>query len=182
MPRKSPEPQTPAVMPTPTTYAAQPYLIQAGDLAPVARSVRLPLYTVALVRDRKAPPCPSILDSPQKIAAAVRPLIGNSDREHFLVVLLDARQKCLGLQIVSTGTLSASLVHPRETFKPALLAGAAAIVVCHNHPSGDATPSAEDGEATRRLVKAGELLGVPVLDHVVIGADSHYSFREAGRI
>ena len=167
-----------------TTYNAQALLIDSPE--PVARACRLPRFTVSLVRDGGVKAESPICDRPERAEALLRPLIGSSDREHLVAILLDARQKVLGLNMVSMGTATASLVHPREVFKPAILAGASAMIVAHNHPSGDWTPSPEDKDATRRLQKAGELLGVPVLDHVIIGQPSveggrgWYSFREAG--
>jgi DNA repair protein RadC len=83
---------------------------------------------------------------------------------------------------VSRGTLDSTLVHPREVFKAALLSNSAAIVVCHNHPSGDPTPTTDDIDVTRRLVATGELLGIPVLDHIVVGEDRYYSFKEGSRM
>ena len=120
-------------------------------------------------------------DTPAKALAILRPLIGGKTREHFAVLLLDVRSKPLGVMIVSIGTLSASLVHPREVFQPAILANAAALIVSHNHPSGDPAASPEDKEATRRLVSAGKLLGIPVLDHVILGAgEAYFSFKDWG--
>ncbi len=103
-------------------------------------------------------------------------------KEHFLVLCLNARRQLLRLETVSIGTLSASLVHPREVFSPAISNGAAAIVAVHNHPSGDTSPSAEDREATHRLQRAGELLGIPLADHVIVSEASFFSFRESGLI
>jgi DNA repair protein RadC len=104
------------------------------------------------------------------------------EREQFVAVLLDGKNRILGFNIVSTGSLTAALVHPREVFKPAILASAAAIVLVHNHPSGDPEPSAEDRAITERLKQAGELVGIRVLDHVVIGEDSYRSFAELNLI
>ena len=100
--------------------------------------------------------------------------------ERFLVLLLDGRHRVLGEVTVSQGTLTASLVHPREVFGPAIRRSAAAIVLVHNHPSGDPTPSAEDRSVTLRLRQAGELLGIRVVDHVIIAERGYYSFDEAG--
>ena len=100
--------------------------------------------------------------------------------ERFLVVLLDGRYRVLRQEVVSQGTLTASLVHPREVFRPALREAAAALILVHNHPSGDPTPSPEDREITARLVKAGEILGVRVLDHVVVAERGYCSLREEG--
>lgn len=102
------------------------------------------------------------------------------DRESFVVILLDTQNQIRGLEVVSVGTLDASLVHPRETFRLAVKEGAASIIIAHNHPSGDPTPSAEDRSVTRQLRSAGELLGIDVLDHVIVGEGRFVSFVEAG--
>ena len=101
------------------------------------------------------------------------------DREMFVVLLLDGKNGVLGFNIVSIGSLNAALVHPREVFKPAILANAAAIVLLHNHPSGSAEPSAEDKALTARLEQVGELLGIRVVDHVVVG-DGEYRSKGEG--
>jgi DNA repair protein RadC len=101
-------------------------------------------------------------------------------REMFLVVLLDARHRVLGEEIVSEGSLTSSIVHPREVFLPAVRESAGAMVLVHNHPSGDPRPSDEDVAVTRRLIHASELLGIRVLDHVIVGDGTYASFREAG--
>jgi DNA repair protein RadC len=103
-------------------------------------------------------------------------------QERFIVVLLDGRHRVLGEEVVSQGTLTASLVHPREVFRPALRASAAALILVHNHPSGDPTPSAEDRSVTERLARAGELLGIRVLDHVVVAERGYVSLREEGAL
>ena len=107
--------------------------------------------------------------------------IGEADREVFVIALLTIRHRVLGLHTVSVGCLTSSLVHPREVFKPAFLAGAAALLLAHNHPSGDPEPSGEDVALTRRLASAGTLLGIDVLDHVVLGEAGRFvSLRERG--
>ena len=103
-------------------------------------------------------------------------------REHFMILLLDSRHRVMRESQVSQGTLTASLVHPREVFRLAVRSAAAAVVLVHNHPSGDPTPSSEDLEVTQRLVDAGELLGIRVVDHVVVAEAHYYSFRQAGKI
>lgn len=144
--------------------------------------MRVPIYRCKLVRDSSQAKAPRTCSAPKESAALFREFIGDgADEEHFVRAALDARRRVIGLSLVSLGTLSASLVHPREVFEPAILLNAAAIVVCHNHPSGDCAPSAEDREATRRLAKAGELLGVPLLDHVILGeGGAFFSFRDSG--
>jgi DNA repair protein RadC len=116
------------------------------------------------------------------VVGTVRPFFDELDREVFGLVLLDGKNEPLGFHVVSVGTLNASLVHPREVLKPLILANAAACVLVHNHPSGVATPSAEDFAITERLCRVAADLGVRVLDHVVIGAVTHYSFADEGTL
>jgi DNA repair protein RadC len=118
--------------------------------------------------------------SSRDVCRALGPVLRDLRREIFLVVLLDGRNRKIGEVRVSEGSLSASIVHPREVFLPAIRASAASILVAHNHPSGDARPSAEDREVTWRLGRAGELLGIRLLDHVILGESSYYSFAEEG--
>lgn len=101
-------------------------------------------------------------------------------QEHFIVLYLDARDRLIYRETVSIGTLTASLVHPREVFSPAVERRAAAIIVAHNHPSGDSSPSSEDRQATRRLSQAGRLLGITLIDHVVVTKTGYFSFRGKG--
>ena len=100
--------------------------------------------------------------------------------EHFRVILLDTRNQVLSTKDISIGSLNASIVHPRETFKVAIAHSAAAIILAHNHPSGDPTPSKEDLALTARMVQAGELLGIPIFDHLIIGDGRFLSLKEKG--
>lgn len=120
------------------------------------------------------------ISSPADVSALLRDRIAHEDREHFVALLLNTKNRVIGSPTVSIGTLSSSLVHPREVFKTAIKAGAASIVLVHNHPSGDTNPSREDREVTRRLVETGELVGIEVLDHVILGGTSSYSLKEHG--
>ena len=125
---------------------------------------RVPLLSCQLVRDRSDPASSaSLVDAPGKAAALARAVVGDADREHFGVILVDARNRAQGVNIVSVGTLTASLVHPREVFKPAILASAAAVVLFHNHPSGDPKPSPEDRETTKLGMTMGlvDVVGTP---------------------
>ena len=115
-----------------------------------------------------------------EVFAAFQLRAERTEREEFLALPLDSKNQPLGFYVVSVGSLGASLVHPRETFKIAIIANAASLIVLHNHPSGDPTPSLEDVRITDRLKAAGELLGVPLLDHIIIGEDDFYSFADAG--
>ncbi|MBM3315226.1 hypothetical protein FJY71_05210, partial [candidate division WOR-3 bacterium] len=98
-------------------------------------------------------------------------------RECFWVLYLDSRGRLVGRRSVSEGSLDTTLAHPREVFDPAIRAAAASVIVVHNHPSGDPTPSDDDVRLTRRLVEAGKVLGIRLLDHVIIAGERHYSFR-----
>lgn len=122
----------------------------------------------------------TVVRSPQDISSLVMEDMRYLDREQFRIVLLDAKNHVLGVRTVSVGSLSSSIVHPREIFKEAIARSSAAIILVHNHPSGDPTPSQEDVEVTRRLVEAGRLLGIEVLDHVVVGDNRYLSFKEKG--
>ena len=103
-------------------------------------------------------------------------------QEHFVAILLDGRNRVIRESQISQGTLTASLVHPREVFRPAIRSAAAALVLVHNHPSGDPEPSAEDLSVTHRLVEAGEIVGIRVVDHVVVADRGFYSFQEHGQL
>src|SRR5216683_2579258 len=138
-----------------------------------------PVYRISLVRDGRLP-YEATLRQSSDVAQFVRPLFEGLDREQFVVVLLNTKHRPIGVNVVSIGSLSSALVHPREVFKPAIVGCAAAIVAAHNHPSGDATPSPEDIEITRRLRQVGELIGIRILDHVILGAETHFSFADAG--
>lgn len=118
-----------------------------------------------------------VISSPADVEGLLRGRIANLDRENFVAVLLNTKNEVLEVSTVSIGTLSASLVHPREVFKPAIRASAASVILAHNHPSGKVQPSREDREVTRRLCDASEIIGIEVLDHVIIG-DGFFSMKE----
>ena len=118
-----------------------------------------------------------VISSPADVEGLLRGRIANLDRENFVAVLLNTKNEVLEVPTVSVGTLSASLVHPREVFKPAIRASAAGVILAHNHPSGKVQPSREDREVTRRLCDASEIIGIEVLDHVILG-DGFFSMKE----
>jgi len=119
------------------------------------------------------------INSPKDAANIIKLFLNNVDREMFVVMCLDTKNNINSLNVVSTGTLNSAMVHPREVFKTAILSNANSIILAHNHPSGDPTPSREDVTVTQRLVEAGKLLGIEVLDHVIIGdGDKYISFKE----
>lgn len=143
-----------------------------------------PSLHLSLVREGAGTAPPSDVGSPAKVAAELRRRLDDDGRERFGAVLVNVRHVPIGIYIVSVGTLSASLVHPREVFGPALMACAHSLIAFHNHPSGNPEPSAEDHALTRRLADAGTLLGVPLLDHIVLGSGTtaYWSAQEKGRL
>lgn len=122
------------------------------------------------------------LEAENAVRIIARRLLDGLDREAGIVLALDSRNRPIGCHVVSIGSLSASLVHPREIFKFAILANAAAIIFAHNHPSGDTSPSRDDIELTRRLVEVGKLIGIEVIDALITGYDHLLSFKEKGLI
>jgi DNA repair protein RadC len=135
--------------------------------------------TTKLVREQKQPYRIGTPENARDIAIDYLDL-ENCDREHFVVAYLDTQGKINALCTISVGSMACSVVHPREVFKPAILASAASIILIHNHPSGDPTPSQTDIETTQRLVKAGELLGITVLDHIIVGGNNYISLKSEG--
>jgi DNA repair protein RadC len=120
--------------------------------------------------------------APDDLARFLVPQFGGRPVEHFGAVLLDGRNRLLRTAVVSVGTLDAIVVHPRDIFREALIEVAAGIVLFHNHPSGDPTPSREDVLVTRRMVDAGVVMGIDVLDHLVLADSTYYSFRDNGQL
>lgn len=139
------------------------------------------MYELKVIRERRSGYAPRrVLRDARSIYDLFQPRFTRADREEFLVVPLDAKNAILGFHVVSVGTLTSSLVHPREVFKLAILANAAALVFVHNHPSGDPSPSAQDVAITKRLAEVGDLVGITVLDHIVMGEGRYVSFAEEG--
>ncbi|HPU01437.1 MAG: DNA repair protein RadC [Firmicutes bacterium] len=120
------------------------------------------------------------ITSPRQAAALFMEQLRYEKREHFMILLLNTKNHVISKEEISIGSLNASIVHPREIFKIPLRKSAASIILVHNHPSGDPSPSQEDLEVTRRLVEAGNILGIAVRDHIVIGDGRYFSFKEKG--
>lgn len=133
---------------------------------------------VALDHGRVKP----VIKTPEDVASLLMEKMRYLDREHFMVLLLNSKNQVLATETVSIGSLNSTVVHPRELFKQAVKRSAAAVILVHNHPSGDPTPSGEDLAVTKRLVEGGQLLGIEVLDHIIIGDQKHYSFRRQGKM
>lgn len=122
------------------------------------------------------------ISSPEDVYRRVYPRMREQKKEMFIELCLDTKNQIIREDIISVGSLNANIVHPREVFKLALAESAAHIIVAHNHPSGDPTPSREDIEITKKLAETGNIMGITVLDHVIIGDGRHFSMKEAGHI
>lgn len=120
--------------------------------------------------------------SPEDAYKLVKDFLSEADREVFIVVALCTKNTPMMINVCHVGSLNSSLVHPREVFKAAILSNAASIIIAHNHPSQDTTPSREDIEVTKRLVEAGNIIGIDVIDHLIIGGDQFLSFKEKGHM
>jgi DNA repair protein RadC len=123
------------------------------------------------------------LNSPKEVYRLLQEVLSleseeDRDKEHFWVLMLDVRQQLKTLDLVSIGILNSALVHPREVFRCAITQGCASIILAHNHPSGQPEPSADDLDITQRMEKAGEILGIEVLDHIIVASNGYYSFKE----
>jgi DNA repair protein RadC len=122
------------------------------------------------------------LSSPRELAAYLLAQYGTAEVEQFGIVMLDTKHRIIRARIVSSGSLDSTIVHPREVFREAASAAAAAIVLFHNHPSGDPTPSPDDLELTMRMVHAGDIMGIDVVDHLILAEQSYVSLLEAGQL
>ena len=112
----------------------------------------------------------------------VMPLLRDEAQEHFMLLLLNTKNQVIDMPTISIGTVNGSLVHPREVFRAAVRSNATGIILVHNHPSGDPTPSKEDCLVTARLAEAGQMMDIPVLDHIIIGDDKYISLKEEGML
>lgn len=136
-------------------------------------SVKLVKESSMLYRNRR-------IRSPQDSAELFREYLGEVDREHFIVACLDTKNQPTNISTVHIGSINASIVHPREVMKTAILSNAASIICCHPHPSGDPTPSPEDIEVTERLAEVGGVVGIELIDHIILGDDRYVSLKEKG--
>jgi len=122
------------------------------------------------------------ISSPSDVAKLMMDDMKHLKKEYFKILILDTKNQVLSIEQISEGTLNASLVHPREVFKPAIQKSANAIILCHNHPSQICKYSNEDLQITKRLIEAGNVIGISILDHIIIGGEEHFSFKEEGLI
>ena len=146
------------------------------------RMHRLPIYRVTLVRESSQPSMLNRITTPHNVFEIASSYLEGADREHFVVIMLDTKNQVIGINTVAIGVLASCPIHPREVFKPAILANAAGVILLHNHPSGDPYPSQDDLLLTHRLKEAGKVLGIQVIDHVILGNMSYQSLKERGQI
>ena len=147
---------------------------------PTFKPYRVPRYRLTLVAESSGLTSSEAIHTSLAAANLLRPCFEGLDREHFLVCGLDAKHRIIGINIVSIGSLTLAIVHPREVFKPLILMNAAACICAHNHTSSDPTPSPEDRVLTQRLRHGAGLLGIALLDHVILGEERHFSFADQG--
>lgn len=142
------------------------------------RTKRIDIVSIQMVKESSLRYQYRKISSPDDVKPLVLQLLRNKDREHFGVICLDSKNQPTNITTVSIGTLNSSMVHPREVFKSAILSNAASIILFHNHPSGSPEPSNTDMEITRRLIEAGSLIGISVIDHVIAGDEQVLSMKE----
>ncbi|MBU1194085.1 MAG: JAB domain-containing protein [Proteobacteria bacterium] len=167
-------------------FQQQDLFSSIAEPKPVRRKF-ISIYRVSLVRDEHIKFEQTRLSNSSEAQRIIRNLIklqGQPDREQFCVLLLDAKNKTIGLNIVSTGSLSSATVHPREVLKPAILSNASAMILAHNHPSGELIPSPEDKAITKRIIQASVIIGITVHEHLIISIDEdrYFSFADQGMI
>ena len=143
---------------------------------------RINFYTLKMIKEDSVPYEAPVIKSPAEVYRAAKQLLAlhEEPEEHFCIFCLNTKNKIVGVHTISIGSVNATIVHPREVFKAAMLNNAAAIICIHNHPSGDPEPSRVDIESTHRLVDAGNILGIDVLDHIIIGDGKYISLQELG--
>lgn len=150
--------------------------------SPKTKTFKIPSYRIKLVKEATENYNTCVIRSPGDAAEILMKHYEEADREIFTILMLNIKHKVIGIHDVSVGSLTASVVHPREVFKAACLANAAALIIAHNHPSGDPQPSKEDLNITRTLIEAGKLMDIPIIDHIIIGDGNFISFTQEGHI
>lgn len=146
------------------------------------RMYQIPVYKVMLVKESQQTSYVKKITRPDDIYEIAKSYLSGVDREHFVVLMLDTKNQIIGINTVAIGILNSCPVHPREVFKPAIVAGANGVILVHNHPSGELTPSQDDLLLTKRLQEAGSILGIKVIDHIILGDECYLSLKERGQI
>jgi len=140
------------------------------------------IVNVKLVREKSISYSADKITTPSQAVELAKNFLQDCDREHCIAMFLDVRLKITAIHTIGIGTLESLLLHPREVFKAAILSNASGMIIAHNHPSGDPEPSKNDINITKRLVEAGQILGINIIDHIIVGDESYTSFREEGLI
>jgi DNA repair protein RadC len=143
---------------------------------------RVPIYRVQLIRDGSCKIAGRSCANPAKAVSLFRELVGDADREHLVAMFLNVHNRFLGVHTVAIGNLDTVVAHPREVFKAAILVNAASVILAHNHPSGECSPSDLDIAMTKEMVAVGNLLGIPVMDHIVVGQPGYASLLTLGLV
>jgi len=146
------------------------------------KAKRVNIISLKLVRESSLLYRPGRIRGPEDAFELVRNILEDADREIFMVIYLNTKNEPTAIHTVSVGTLNTSLVHPREVFKAAVMVNAASLILAHNHPSGDSEASREDIEITRKLAEAGNILGIQVIDHIIVGSGGYRSLKDAGML
>lgn len=139
---------------------------------------RVNIVSLKMIKDKSFLFKTRVIKSPSDMYNLTKEFLENADRESFIVVCLNTKNEPINVSTVSTGTLNSSLIHPREVFKVAVLSNANSIICAHNHPSGSIAPSKEDKGITYKIKESGEILGIKLLDHIIVGNDNFYSFKQ----
>ena len=141
---------------------------------------RLNVVSLKIIREKSFPYETNVIRKPEDVYRLAKEFIGQSDREHCCLLTLDSKNKITSIHTIAIGSLNSAIVHPREVFKIAILHNSASVILFHNHPSSDPTPSPEDIAITERIRDAGILLGIELLDSIIVGEYNHYSLKEKG--
>ena len=143
---------------------------------------KIPVIRLMVVRDSNYRAKTQKIEQPADVALLLQQYLAGADRENLVIVMMDTKNKVIGIHTAGIGTLNAAMYHPREIFKAAIMMNSAGIIIGHNHPSTDCTPSKEDILMTERMIEAGKILGIPVLDSIIASDDTYYSIREEGHL
>lgn len=142
------------------------------------RAKSIKIVSLKMVRESSLRSQYGKISTPDDVKMMIMELIGNNDREHFGIICIDTKNIPTHINIVSVGTLNSSMVHPREVFKAAILSNSASVILFHNHPSGNTSPSKTDVDITERLVEVGRIIGIEVIDHVIVSDEEFMSMKE----
>ncbi|MBE4907878.1 DNA repair protein RadC [Bacillus luteolus] len=157
-------------------------IFETGNDVKKNRAKRVNIVSIKLIKESTLLYKERSIRSPEDGFKILKDFLSEKDREHFIVISLDTKNQPVSINVCHIGSLNASIVHPREVMKSAILSNAASILVGHNHPSGKVDPSREDIEVTKRLLEAGKIIGIEILDHIIVGDGEYVSLKEKGYV